>query len=242
MVDTEPGPSQRLVAPGRSPSLAITPSRQVKVPPVAGMADPAQRVRIFHALANHELQAVELFAWALLAFSDAPKAFRRGLLATLIDEQRHCQLYIEHIDHLGSGFGDYPVTGHFWNKLEAITSPLEFICAMGLTFENANLDFAHEYAEAALAAADHRGAAILREVHRDEIGHVKFAWRWLTKLKGEQHTEWQAYLSNVTWPLGPARARGRSFDREARQQAGLSEEFIQHLEDTSGKRPGGEPR
>ena len=30
------------------------------------MRDPAQRARILHALANHELQAIELFAWALL--------------------------------------------------------------------------------------------------------------------------------------------------------------------------------
>jgi IS4 transposase len=27
------------------------------------MRDPAQRARILHALANHELQAAELFAW-----------------------------------------------------------------------------------------------------------------------------------------------------------------------------------
>jgi len=30
-----------------------------------------QRALILHALANHELQAIELFAWALLAFTDA---------------------------------------------------------------------------------------------------------------------------------------------------------------------------
>jgi len=36
-----------------------------------------------HALANHELQAIELFAWAVLAFPDTPIAFRRGLIAIL---------------------------------------------------------------------------------------------------------------------------------------------------------------
>ena len=64
------------------------------MPPIAGMRDPAQRARILHALANHELQAIELFAWALLAFPDAPLAFRRGLVAILADEQRHLALYM----------------------------------------------------------------------------------------------------------------------------------------------------
>ena len=121
------------------------------MPPIAGMRDPAQRVRILHALANHELQAIELFAWALLAFPDAPLAFRRGLVAILADEQRHLALYTERLAALGTGFGDQPVTGHFWNKLDHLADPLAFVCAMGLTFENANLDFAGDYARAAHA-------------------------------------------------------------------------------------------
>ena len=33
---------------------------------------------------------------------------------------------------------DFPVSGWFWSKVEAITTPLAFLCAMSLTFENAN--------------------------------------------------------------------------------------------------------
>ena len=54
-------------APGRPANLAIVPGRSARVPPIEGMRDPAQRARILHALANHELQAIELFAWAVLA-------------------------------------------------------------------------------------------------------------------------------------------------------------------------------
>ncbi len=85
----DPEPALRLPAPGRPANLAIVPGRNARVPPIAGMPDPNQRARILHALANHELQAIELFAWALLAFPDAPTAFRRGLVAILADEQRH---------------------------------------------------------------------------------------------------------------------------------------------------------
>jgi len=235
------GPPLVLMAPGRPANLAIAHARSVRTPPVAGMRDPAQRARIVHALANHELQAIELFAWALLAYPSAPLAFRRGLVAILADEQRHCALYIERLAALGGGFGDHPVTGHFWNKLDHLATPLDFVCAMGLTFENANLDFAGDYAEAARACGDTATAAVLDQVHTDEIGHVHFGWIWLRRFAGDMDP-WQAYLSHVRFPLGPRRARGARFDREARRRAGLDETFIAALEATAPTRPSGEPR
>src|SRR5690606_12474990 len=86
LVLEDAGPPLVITAPGRPENLAIVPGRAARVPPIAGMRDPAQRARILHALANHELQAIELFAWALLAYPDAPIAFRRGVVAILADE------------------------------------------------------------------------------------------------------------------------------------------------------------
>ncbi len=234
-------PPLRIAAPGRPASLAIVHPRHAKVPPIAGMRDRFQRARILHALANHELQAIELFAWALLAYPDAPVAFRRGLVAILADEQRHLALYMQRLAAHGATFGDHPVTGHFWNKLDDYTGPLEFICAMGLTFENANLDFAGDYAAAARACGDHETAAALDQVHADEIAHVHFSWVWLKRLAGD-HDPWQSDLDHVKFPLGPKRARGARFDREARERAGLDDAFIAALEATDPTRPSGEPR
>jgi len=234
-------PPRRIAAPGRPANLAIVPGRQARVPPLAGMRDPAQRARILHALANHELQAIELFAWAVLAFPAAPPAFHRGLLAILADEQRHLALYQGRLAAHGVAFGDHPVTGHFWNKLDHLTGPCEFVCAMNLTFENANLDFAGDYASAARAAGDDATAAVLDQVHADEIRHVHFGWIWLRRLAGDR-PPWQAYLDHVRPPLGPARARGARFDREARRRAGFDEAFIAALEAVAPTRPSGQPR
>ena len=238
---TDAEPPLVIVAPGRPADLAIVPGRAARVPPLAGMRDPSQRARILHALANHELQAIELFAWALLAYPQAPEPFRRGLVAILADEQRHLVLYRERLRAHGVDFGHHPVTGHFWNKLDHLTGPLEFVCAMGLTFENANLDFAGDYAIAARAAGDIATAEALDRVHTDEIGHVHFAWIWLRRLAAGQDP-WQTYLTHTRPPLGPARARGARFDRASRQRAGLDDAFIDQLEATSAKRPSGESR
>jgi uncharacterized ferritin-like protein (DUF455 family) len=239
--DEPRAPATRVAAPARPAKLAIASSRAVKVPPLEGMRDPTQRGRILHALANHELQAAELFAWALLAFPQAPASFRRGLLGILADEQRHCRMYLARLAALGGRFGDYPVTGHFWNKLDGVKTPLQFVCTMGLTFENANLDFANEYAAAARDAGDAQTAAILEEVHDDEVRHVAFAWRWLSQLAGDGDAR-TIYLANVDFPLGPARARGVTFDRDSRRRAGLDEAFIEMLAASAPKRPGGAPR
>ena len=241
MTDDQPGPPLRIAAPGRPRELRIASARTVRVPPAAGMRDPAQRARILHALANHELQAVELFAWALLAFPDAPRLFRRGLVAILADEQRHFRLYQARLHALGLRFGDVAVTGHFWNHLGQIASPLSFACIMGLTFENANLDFAQDYAKAARAAGDRETAAALDRVHADEIRHVRFAWRWLEKWRGEAPA-WEVYRGSMAPPLGPARARGRDLCRASRRAAGLDAEFIDRLAEVEPTRPSGAPR
>ncbi|MGE5187238.1 MAG: DUF455 family protein, partial [Acidobacteriota bacterium] len=211
-----------VTAPGRPPELAIVSGRSARVPPLAGMRDPAQRARILHALANHELQAVELFAWALLAFPAAPLAFRRGLVAILADEQRHFRLYEARLHAHATRFGAHPVTGHFWNKLDHMRTPTELVCVMGLTFEAANLDFAADYAAAARAHGDAATADALDQVHADEIRHVHFGYTWLKRFAGDV-APWQAYLANVREPLGPRRARGARLDRDARRRAGFDD-------------------
>ena len=242
LTDIDPGPVQRIEEPKRPAHLKINHSQKVKVPKIEGMADPAQRARIIHALANHELQAVELFAWAILAFPEAPSEFRRGLLGIIIDEQKHFRLYQKRLRALGVEFGDHPVTCHFWTKIPEVQTPLEFACTMGLTFENANLDFAQEYAAAAMEIGDTETARALDVVHRDEIRHVRFGWRWLDYFKEQDKDHWQAYNENVTWPLGPSRARGASFDSQARKQAGFSDSFIEKLRASKAESPGGSHR
>ena len=230
LTDEDPGPPLRIEEPGRLPGLRF--QRRIEVPSIEGMPDPAQRPRILHALANHELQAAELFAWALLAFPNAPPDFRRGLLRILDDEQRHTRMYIARLEDAGARFGDFPVNGYFWSKTGAITTPLRFLCAMSLTFENANLDHTLDYEEAARRSGDAKTAAVIERVHLDEIEHVRFGWTWLQVFKREDETAWDAFRSNLTWPLRPAKARGRTFHRKGREAAGLDPEFIRRLEES----------
>lgn len=236
---TEPGSVPPLSRPA---GLEIREGGRVRVPPAQAWPDVAQRVRILHALANHELQAAELFAWAILTFPEVPDAMRRGWLRILGDEQRHCRMYMDRLEAHGARFGDFAVSGHFWRKAKDMTTPLRFTCAMGLTFESANLDFGGDLVAAAEKAGDAESARVLRSVHEDEVRHVRFAFEWLVRLKDPSQSAWEAYVANVVAPQGPSRARGVDFDRAAREAAGFDEDFIARLEATPPEAPGGAPR
>jgi len=238
LTDGEPGIPVRYAEPVRPPGLEIVPGGHVKVPPPEGLSDPAQRTRILHALANHELQAAELFAWAVLAFPDAPKPFRRGLIAILEDEQRHCRLYLARLAELGGVFGDEPVSGLFWKRAPELDTPLAFVCTLGLTYENANLDFSLEHVAAARAAGDEATARVLEEVHDDEVRHLAFAWRWMRHWKAADVPDWDAFVAGGP-PHAAERARGATFDRAGREAAGLDAGFIDRLESTDPTAPGG---
>ena len=230
LADERPGPERRVERPVRPANLQIRSVAQAKVPDIGGMHDPKQRPRIVHAFANHELQAVELFAWALLAFPDTPRDFRDGLLRILREEQLHCRLYIDRLKALGNDLGDFPVSGYFWNKAVDIQTPAQFVCAMSLTFENANLDHTIDYAEAARGVGDLETMVLLERVHKDEIGHVRFGWHWLQRFKKAESSTSEAYLENIAWPLRPALAKGRVFHPGPRKSAGLDAEFVSLLE------------
>jgi uncharacterized ferritin-like protein (DUF455 family) len=232
LTDRRPGSAALPGAPGRPPGLEIVPVARARVPSLEGMPDPAQRARILHGLANHELQAAELFGWALLAFPAAPPDFRRGLASILLDEQRHTRMYLARLEAHGARFGDYPVSGYFWSKVETIASPADFVSAMSLTFENANLDHTLDYADAAREAGDDKTAAVIDRVHRDEVEHVRFGWTWLARLKAPEQSMWDAWRGHLTWPLRPVKARGPVFHRRGREAAGLDEEFIRRLEES----------
>jgi uncharacterized ferritin-like protein (DUF455 family) len=181
--------------------------------------------------------AVEYFAWALLRWPELPSALRRGLLAALADEQRHCRLYLERLAAHGAVFESDDHSDYFWRQAPAIAAspagPRAFLSAMGLTLEQANLDFTLTYRDAFAAAGDSETAAVCQIVHDEEIAHVALAARWLIRLSENQAAsaddDLELYLESVPFPLGPARAKGRRFDATSRRRAGLSPRLIEHV-------------
>lgn len=218
-------------APGRPEPLVPSSRRTPPFPRVHELDDPRRAGVVLHFFANHELLAMELMALALLRFSTAPAAFRRGLVATIDDEQRHLKAYVDCMNQNGVALGDVPVGDFFWRMMAPIDEPAAFVAHMALTFEQANLDFAGYYAEAFERAGDEATASVLREVWTDEIRHVGRGLGWFRRWRPDAQDLFEAHGMALRPPLTLARAKGsRRFDVEARRAAGLPESYIRRLE------------
>lgn len=219
----------RLSAPGRPRQLTVAGKSKRSITR-AQLALPRWRAHLLHTFWHHELQAAELMCWALLAFADAPFAFRRGLLAIGRDEIRHMRLYQTEIERLGHRLGEFPVRDWFWQRVASCATPTQFVALMGLGFEGGNLDHAERFAAWFTAAGDAGAARTQTLVGREEIRHVRFAAAWFRRFTGG--LEFARWVAELPAPLSPKLLRGLPLNRPARIRAGMPPAFLDALAGT----------
>ncbi len=244
LTDDLPGPALAVPgAPGRPGNLRLAGrGDRVELPPERELHRDEPRAVLLHLFANHELLATELMALAILRFPEAPRAFRRALLQTLKEEQIHTRLYMERMARCGLTFGELPVNGFFWRHVSGMESPVDYVSRLSLTFEQANLDYSRHFAGVFTRLGDTDTAALLQRIYEDEISHVGLGLHWFRKWKPPGESDWEAWRKVLTFPMGPARARGNvPFNAEGRRRAGLDADFIASLEvfaQSRGRTPG----
>lgn len=215
----------RVTAPCRDGLTVL--ARAEKSPRAGALRDPRSRARLVHTFLHHELQAAELMAWAILAWPEAPLAFRRGLGAIAREELRHMAMYAAYLDDVGVRFGDMPVRDWFWERVPRAQSPAAFCAVMGIGLEAANLDHAARFAARLRAVGDEAGARLQEQVAEEELPHVRFGLHWFRR--------WVPSMDFVSWsaelppPLSPVLMRGDPLDRTARLRAGFDDAFLDAL-------------
>ncbi len=218
-------PVRRTKRPGRPANWRVL-KRSQRSP--NNLADPQVRARLVHTFMHHELQAAELFAWAILAFPDTPEEFRAGLMRLCLEELDHMQMYIQHIASLDACPGDFPVRDWFWERVASCENELAFVALQGLGLEGANLDHCKRFAERFRSVGDEAGASIIEQIGRDEIAHVAFGLKWFEYFSNDSldYDRWSAALPA---PLTPALMRGPRLHWGARTEAGMGPTFLKRL-------------
>lgn len=230
LTDHKPGAAVPWTRPPRPSHLQIADKAgRKRFPHEKSLDRQDMRARCLHVFANHELMALEMMAWALLAFPDAEPNFRKGLANILLDEQEHFKLYSDRLKLMGVQFGDLPVNDHFWRSAGYIANPLDWVCTMHLTFEQSNLDHAPYYGRLFREVEDHASADLMKIIFEDEIRHVRFGTRWLKHYQDQGMDLFDAYAAHCTSGNQPIRAKGPEFQEEARFKAGLDAEYVARL-------------
>ena len=231
LTDREPGTALFWDTPVRPAGMGFSRhNREDKLPAFHDHKTADKRAACLHRFGGHELLAVEIMAYALLAFPEAPRAFRKGVANTLKEEQEHVRLYMHHMKLLGIEFGDMPLFCHFWKQVPYLKSPIQYLSVMALTFEMANLDFAPLYRDSFRRNGDEESAGLMEQIIRDEISHVSFGMHWFKRLRPENEeddfTIWKEELPPI---LTPKRGKGFVFNEENRVKARVPDDWISQL-------------
>ncbi|TGL56584.1 DUF455 family protein [Leptospira kemamanensis] len=219
----------RIEKPGRNQNLQFS-DKKIKIPRLEHLNLESNRGLTLHHFANHELMAIELFAWAILAFPNAPKSIRNGWVKTIEEEQIHLKLYIKRMNDFGVQFGDIPLNYIFWKQLNQFHSLESFSAVMSLSFEGANLDYSQVYAKVFSYFGDNLTSDIMVYIFEDEVKHVKRGVRAFEKSIPPNQNSWEHYLSLIQFPFTPRRAKGYLYFPETRTLAGLDSRFVKELE------------
>lgn len=218
---------RRVQAPGRPPGLRVR-ERATRAPRPGALTSPLARARLLATFHHHELQAAELFAWAVLAFPDTPRNWRRGLIAIAREELDHARMYRARLSAQGHSLEQFEVRDWFWERVPACVDPTAFVALVGLGLEAGNLDHGQRYTQAFRVAQDEATAEVCERVSRDEESHVRFAGRWFRRFTGGLDFEsWRAALPA---PLTPTVLCGRPLARAARARSGFDPAFLDALE------------
>lgn len=184
-----------------------------------------------HSFANHELMAIEMMACALVIFphnTDELRRFKLGVINSLKDEQKHFKLYVDRLNEIGFEFGDFILNDFFWKYMSKMKTPSQYLAVMALTFEAANLDFAHFYQHVFKELGDKKTSNILKVVLDDEISHVQLGVNYLNRWRKDKSL-WNYYMENLPYPLTPARSKGKAFVEHVRLKAKMDQTFIDKI-------------
>lgn len=213
-------------------SAAGTPDLPVLVAakdlPKRSLATQAGRGAFFHAICHIEFTAINLALDAALRFSGMPMGYYSDWLNIAGEEARHFSMLLSHLNGLGYGYGDFVAHDGMWQLAERTAHNVTLRMALiPRVLEARGLDVTPPMIKRLELMKDTPGAAILKQIYKDEIRHVEAGTRWFNFAATAAGLEpEQAFQKAVRDEFGSLRAN--KLNREARLLAGFTEsELIQ---------------
>jgi len=184
------------------------------------------RVALIHAIAHIEFVAIDLAFDLVGRFGmHFPHGFADDWMRVGGEEAMHFAILDRRLRALGSFYGALPAHDGLWEAAAATAhDPMARLAVVPMVLEARGLDITPQTIQRFEDAADHRTAAILARILKDEVRHVAAGVRWFNQacvIRGDSPPDaWRALVSaHFRGTLKPP------FNDSARAAAGLTPEF-----------------
>lgn len=213
--------------PGRPPKPELVDPRRLER---RSSATPEGRIRLLHAFAHIEFNAINIALDAVYRFRGLPHAFIDDWLAVAREEARHFGLLAAELERRGSRYGACRAHAGLWDMVcRTRGSALERMALVPRVMEARGLDVTPGMIARFRQAGDDAAVEILEIIYRDEIGHVRIGNDWFRYLCTEQGVDPARTFRDLVASYLHGRLRG-PFNRPARLEAGFAPAELDFLE------------
>lgn len=188
------------------------------------------RLRLLHAFAHIEFNAVNIALDAVYRFREVPERYIGDWLGVATEEAEHYTMLETELRRRGSFYGALSAHGGLWDMVcKTRDNLLHRIALVPRVMEARGLDVTPGMVERFRQFGDPAAAEILEVIYRDEIGHVRIGNYWYRELCRQQGLEpMSTFKTLIDEYLGES-LRG-PFNWSARIEAGFESAELEALE------------
>ena len=224
-LDTETS-VERMQHPGRPQAPELVSPRKV---PKRNFESDIGRLRMAHAIAHIEFNAINLALDAVYRFRSLPEDYYRDWLQVASEEALHFSLLSEYLESMNSYYGAYPAHNGLWEM--ALKTDHDVLTRMALVprvLEARGLDVTQSMIARLEQVGDDALVTILQIIYRDEIGHVGIGSHWFKYLCGLQNRDSDQTFSKLLTEYQQTKLTG-PMDELARTRAGFTRNELNFL-------------
>jgi len=213
--------------PGRPAKPELVDPRQLER---RSFASEAGRIRLLHAFAHIEFNAINIALDAVYRFRQMPRKFISDWLLVATEEARHFQLLAAELKRRGSYYGACRAHRGLWDMVcQTRDNPLHRMALVPRVMEARGLDVTPAMVAKFRQFDDAAAVEIMEIIYRDEVGHVRIGNYWFHRLCEEQSLDAEVTFRELVDLYMGGKLRG-PFNRPARIEAGFRREELDALE------------
>ena len=222
----------RITTPGRPQRPLLVDPRRV---PKRGFNSRQGLVKLAHAIAHIEFNAINLALDAVYRFRSMPHEYYTDWLRVAAEESRHFLMLQSYLENSHSSYGDYDAHNGLWEM--ALKTDHDVMVRMALVprvLEARGLDVTPGMIRKLEEAGQQQLVDILRVIHTEEIGHVLTGTRWFNYICCQRGLSPGTVFKELLDSYMNGSIQG-PFDEDSRIKAGFTEDEMQQLVNMSRK-------